>query len=261
MAKKRKQKDIWLLIFLLLILFAIDYPFINNYLENNFKNYELGFVEQVIDGDTLKVNSSSVRLLGINCPERGEEYYNESKSFLEEQTLEKVVKLEKGKQDLDLYGRKLRYVFVDDKNVNLKLVEEGFANFYFPEGKDKYYDLFVDAWDQCLDNNKNLCEKTTNLCGNCIVLQEFDVKNQKITLRNNCNVYCNLQGWSIKDEGRKKFIFPEFILQKEVSILIGNGTNTRETLFWQGESYVWTDTGDTLFLRDNENKLVLWKSY
>jgi len=32
-------------------------------------------------------------------------------------------------------------------------------------------------------------------------------------------------------------------------------------LFWKGKDYVWTSTGDTLFLRDDEGKLVLWEMY
>jgi len=48
---------------------------------------------------------------------------------------------------------------------------------------------------------------------------------------------------------------------KEVMIKVGEEENTENVLFWKGESYVWTKTGDTLFLRDEEGKLVLWKGY
>jgi len=30
---------------------------------------------------------------------------------------------------------------------------------------------------------------------------------------------------------------------------------------WKKKDYVWTKTGDSLFLRDSKGKLVLWKSY
>ncbi|MDP2672340.1 MAG: lamin tail domain-containing protein, partial [Nanoarchaeota archaeon] len=62
---------------------------------------------------------------------------------------------------------------------------------------------------------------------------------------------------------RKNFIFPNFNLnsEKEVVVKVGEGTSNEEVLFWKGEDYVWTETGDTLFLRDSEGKLVLWESY
>ena len=44
-------------------------------------------------------------------------------------------------------------------------------------------------------------------------------------------------------------------------ILIGEGENMQDTLFWTGEDYVWTDSGDTIFLRDEKGKLVFWENY
>jgi len=58
-------------------------------------------------------------------------------------------------------------------------------------------------------------------------------------------------------------VFPEFVLKKksEVKIVVGEGGNSKEILFWKNQDYVWTNTGDTLFLRDDEDKLVFWKSF
>ena len=95
------------------------------------------------------------------------------------------------------------------------------------------------------------------------MLKNLDYKNDEIVLENICNFDCNLENWEIKDEGRKKFIFPKFSLNKksDVKIIVGNQTNSEDVLYWRDESYVLTKTGDTLFLRDKEKKLVLWKSY
>ncbi len=208
-------------------------------------------------------NGEHVRLLGINTPERGERYYDKAKNFLENEILNKSVKLEYGKEKKDLYNRTLAYVFLDSENVNLKLVEEGFANFYFPSGKDVYYDNFYESWEKCIESNKNLCGKSTNFCGSCIGLTNLDYETQELVLQNRCDVSCDLTSWEIKDEGRKKFIFPNFSLNpnSEVSVIVGNETNTNEKLFWDRKDYVWTKAGDTLFLRDKEGKLVLWYSY
>ncbi|MBS3077874.1 lamin tail domain-containing protein, partial [Candidatus Pacearchaeota archaeon] len=142
-------------------------------------------------------------------------------------------------------------------------VDAGLANFYFPSGKDVYYDDFKSSWESCIEKNVNLCEKSKNKCGECVVLKNLDYKNDEIVLENICNFDCNLENWEIKDEGRKKFIFPKFSLNKksDVKIIVGNQTNSEDVLYWRDESYVLTKTGDTLFLRDKEKKLVLWKSY
>ena len=260
---KIKTKEIILLIFLILLILIINYSFIDKKLEDFLFDYKIVIVERVIDGDTFVSENNSIRLLGINSPERGEKYYIEAKEFLERETLNKTVRLEFGKEKYDRYKRILAYVYINRENINLKLVESGFANFYFPSGKDINYDNFENAWNECIKNNVNLCEKSKNICGECIELREFDYKNQKVVLENNCNFSCDLTSLEIKDEGRKKFIFPEFTLQpnKQVYILIGEGENTKDTLFWAGEDYVWTRTGDSLFLRDEEGKLVLWESY
>jgi hypothetical protein len=87
------------------------------------------------------------------------------------------------------------------------------------------------------------------------------MKEQEVVFYNKCNFDCDLESWEIKDEGRKKFIFPNFILEgnQELKVIVGDLENYGNNLYWKGETYVWTSTGDTLFLRDNYGKLVLWK--
>ena len=262
--KKEKEKQVRLLIILIILLFIINYPFLNKLTEGFLSNYETAYVERVIDGDTIVIeNKTSVRMLGINSPERSELYYDEAKQYLENLVLDKTVKLEFGKEKTDRYNRLLRYVHINNKNINLKLVEEGFANFYFPSGKDRYYKDFEEAWEECIDKNINLCEKSEEKCAECVELKEFNHKKQEIVLYNKCNVHCDLTDWTIKDEGRKKFVFGSFILKsnKEIKIVVGDSEDTNDILFWNNEDYVWTNTGDSLFLRDRKGKLVLWRSY
>jgi len=258
----KKRNKFYILIFLIFLLILINYNSLDSILINFFDESEFFYVERVIDGDTFVVNKTSVRLLGINTPEKGEGYYAEAKEFLSQKVLNKSVKLEFGKEKYDLYKRMLAYVFTDE-NVNLQLVENGFANFYFPSGKDKYYTAFYVAWENCIKRNINLCEKSRDKCVNCVFLKELDVNLQKIIFENTCDFDCNLNNWWIKDEGRKKFVFNKFILKKNsyVEIVVGNFTETSQKLFWKNEKYVWTKTGDTLFLRDSFGKLVLWKNY
>ena len=141
--KKRDAKK--LLIFLIILLIVINYSFIDSFLNDILNPRELVFISRVIDGDTVEVNETSIRLLGINTPERGEKYYEEAKDFLEELVLNKTLELEHGKEKYDKYNRILGYLFLNNKNINIRLIENGFANFYFPSGKDKYYSEFKKA--------------------------------------------------------------------------------------------------------------------
>jgi len=258
-----KKKETLFLIFLIILLFAINYPFLDRALEKFLIEDRVVFVERVIDGDTIVSGNNSIRLLGINSPERGQEYYEEAKVFLNDLVLNKTVRLEFGREKKDRYGRILAYVFLEGENIDLKLVEEGFANIYFPSGRDIHYKDFKDTWKECIESEKNLCEASEDKCKDCLILSEFNIKEQKVIINNQCSFSCDLTNWNIKDEGRKIFVFPEFILEKnrDVEIRVGDGINTEKILFWEREDYVWTESGDTLFLRDKEGKLVLWESY
>lgn len=256
-----RKRGIFLIIFLGILLLLINYNFLDSSLENFLEESQTVIVNRIIDGDTIVVeNDTHVRMLGINTPEKKEIYHDEAMNFLNKLLLNKTVKLEYGADKIDKYGRTLAFIFLDEKNMNLEQVRNGFANVYILDDK-KYETELRNAWEECINSNKNLCEKSEDECANCILLKELDVKEQKVVLEDKCSFECDLTNWEIKDEGRKKFIFEEFVLgeNKEVEILVGNKTNTKEILFWNAKDYVWTETGDTIFLRDSDGKLVFWE--
>lgn len=244
------MKKQFILIILFILLLTINYPLIDSFLINIFQDYEEGIVTRIIDGDTVKINDESVRLLGINSPEKGEYLYEESKNFLVKKILNKNVKIYFGKTKYDKYKRKLGYLFIENKNINLESVKQGFSNHYFPSGKDKFYNEFKSAWENCMNKNQNLCKQSNN---NCLVLKELNVKEQEIIIENICIFSINLSGYSIKDEGRKKYIFQDTSLKGKESIKITNKDFR--------ENYVLTKTGDSIFIRDANNALVLFETY
>jgi len=88
----------------------------------------LKIATKIIDGDTFLIEGGySVRILGIDADERGYPCYEAAKTGLEELILNKEVRLEKGKEDLDQWCRYLRYVFLSSQNISLELVKEGLA--------------------------------------------------------------------------------------------------------------------------------------
>jgi len=192
------------------------------------------FVSRVIDGDTIVVSDSGegehIRLLGINTPERGELFYSEAKEFLEDLVLNETVILEFVGPREDKYGRTLAYVSFGGENVNVKIVEEGFGNYYFYDGRDKYSSALENAWNSCLEKEVNLCEKSKDVCSSCVIISGSSIVNT-------CSMVCDISGWEIKGEGRSKFVFDGSLRS--------------------GESKGW-DVGleGTLFLRDDEGGLV-----
>lgn len=71
-------------------------------------------VESVIDGDNIILeNGQSVRLIGINAPERGKENFEEAKTKLDKLATGKKVYLEYDRYQDDSYGRILAWIWVD----------------------------------------------------------------------------------------------------------------------------------------------------
>lgn len=248
---------------LFLILFVLAYSPLDDFLEKEFGQSSIVHVERIVDGDTIELEDGrKVRLLGINTPEKGEIYYEEAKKFLENELLNKTAELKLGKEEKDLYNRTLGYIFLQGENINKKIIAEGFANAYFPSGKDAYSLSFLEEWKKCVEKSINYCENSKNICKNCIQLKELDYDSQKAIFKNICGIDCNMTNWQIKDEGRKKFVFPNFILEpnQEITVIVG-GNELEGKLLWKRKDYVWTKAGDTLFLRDSEGRLVLWHNY
>jgi micrococcal nuclease len=92
-----------------------------------------GYVKNVVDGDTIDVSFNicgvqRVRLVGIDAPDIGAEGYEEVKEFVNKTCWGEEVKLEvDDERQYDPYYRILAVVFVNDTNLNEKLVKEGYA--------------------------------------------------------------------------------------------------------------------------------------
>jgi micrococcal nuclease len=115
----------------------------------------------IVDGDTIHISDgSTVRLIGIDTPERGQCGYHEASAALAELIGARNVTLVPGaRDDTDRYGRLLRYVEVDGVDVDLKMIESGRAIARY-DGRDGYgvhprQDAYVQADD--VSPSANLC--------------------------------------------------------------------------------------------------------
>ncbi len=114
-------------------------------------------IARVIDGDTVSLaNGKQVRLIGIDAPERGVQYYEQSKSKLEQLVEGKNVILEEDVEKKDRYDRLLRYLYVDDVFVNLEMVRSGYANVYIVLPNEKYAEELTQAENEAIANKVGL---------------------------------------------------------------------------------------------------------
>lgn len=85
-----------------------------NYYENEAIFPKTAMVGGVIDGDNLHLeNGQSVRLIGINAPERGKENFEKAKKKLDSLVTGKKVYLEYDRYQDDKYGRIQGWVWID----------------------------------------------------------------------------------------------------------------------------------------------------
>ena len=88
-----------------------------------------GKVVGVIDGDTITVLHNGlgekIRLWGIDCPEKNQDFGTKAKHTTSILTFAKVVEVES--VTVDRYGRTVAFVRVADAFVNKELIRQGLA--------------------------------------------------------------------------------------------------------------------------------------
>jgi micrococcal nuclease len=122
--------------------------------------YHVRRVSKVVDGDTIDVDidlgfdisfSSRVRLAGIDAPEsRTKDLYEKKLGLESKEWLKKalehgktvVIKTEKI-NSTEKFGRVLGWLFVDDVNLNLAMIDQGYAWSYMGDTKVKDFDQLL----------------------------------------------------------------------------------------------------------------------
>ena len=228
----KRKKSMGLKHIIIAILFLISGIFYYNLTDstNSLSNYN---VTRIIDGDTIELqNTQTLRLLGINTPEKNQLYYQEAKDFLTHQIQNKTIQIES--YGTDKYGRTLAYIFQNNKNINAKILQQGLATLYYYD-KDHHYTELKKAEEFARLNQKGIWKKSPN--AHCIKITQFKTDEPEIlTLQNNCNIQLDI---TYKDDATH--IYQTTIPPKQT--------------YTKTFSHIWNTDGDTIYIYDTKGLL------
>jgi len=145
MKKKDKQIFSFILLFAFIVIVLILLILIVPYKIDLQKNttFSDNYVIRVIDGDTFVINSGQIiRLVCVDTPEKDQQGYGDAKEFLESVILNREVILNQSITDEDAYGRKLRYVYINNSCVNKMILEQKYGKLLVipPETCEQIFD-------------------------------------------------------------------------------------------------------------------------
>jgi len=131
-----------------------------------------GTVTKVSDGDTIHLTTPEqtkikVRLYGIDAPETqkvnkrtghiskpGQPYGDESWKALADKIKRRQVRLDI--IDIDKYRRMVCMVWLDDRNINLEMVREGYAEAFIEYLKPPYREQFLAAEHEAKSSRRGI---------------------------------------------------------------------------------------------------------
>ncbi len=240
-----KRVLVFILIIILIYGFSVHFSRLTGKVAENIEyEKQSAFLLRVIDGDTIETDNGTIRLLGINTPEKGRHYAELAFIYLK-QFENSSIEILRDSEDTDKYDRKLRYVFYKNEFLNVEIVQKGFAT-TFMLSELKYKEKFEKAEDFAKQNNLGLWKPSTDKCADCIKLVELNYTEEFFVLKNSCNFDC-AQNWYAKDDANHFFEIDKISANKEQT--------------FASKTKVWNNEGDRFFLRDFNGRLVIFYEY
>jgi endonuclease YncB( thermonuclease family) len=152
-----------LLLLIIIILFQIpsNKKIINKHIASELPNNNYLSVVEIIDGDTFKLSDSSiVRLIGVDTPEKGQPFYDDAVALAESLLINNQIKLIYDQRQFDNYNRVLAYVRFDSIIYNELILERGFANVYLFSENTKWRKRLISAQKQARINEIGIWSNT-----------------------------------------------------------------------------------------------------
>jgi micrococcal nuclease len=153
---KIPQKRYLILVFILLLLLI---RFVDE-IDNDTFPADRFTVTAVLDGDTVEITGGDkIRLLSIDCPERGDLYYDSATAYLAGLIMGKTIEVDYSHRRRDGYGRILGYIYLDSVFVNAAILEQGLGHIYLFDDnigdKDKI-ELLLDAQNRAMTSGRGV---------------------------------------------------------------------------------------------------------
>lgn len=236
---------------------------------------DAGEIVEVIDGDTVVVegddnSTSTVRLAGVNAPERDECGAEEAELWL--RALEgETVRLEVIGRDQ--FDRVLAHAHVVDLHVNHDLVARGLALATTPHEGDPHGAALLAAEGEAYHDGRGLWAREA--CGSVVAPTPMELDRDQavidpagpdgevldselVVIVNRGPDPVDLSGWSLRDESSMhRFHFPPgSIVSAGASVVV-----TSADPGWSpGQSPVWNNDGDLVLLQDPAGTVVIrWR--
>lgn len=226
---------------------------------------ETARVVEVIDGDTFILEGDrTVRMIGINAPERDQYLYREATDTLTDWLEGQTVGLEPGAEAMDRFDRELYYVWLDDQLVNWQMVREGLAN-RLAIAPNIQYDVYIAQAETFAQEEGVGLWQSAGVSLEIVMVMadppgpdDENINGEYVQIANRGSSAVNLDGFMLYDDHRTTYTFDNFTLQpnQRVSIYSGCGRDTSTDLYWCEDTPVWSNGGDTAVLTDAEGRYI-----
>lgn len=247
-----------------------------------------GTVTEVTDGDTVTMLidgiETDVRLLGINAPEIDECWGPEAGSALTDLVLGQEVALGSGEEDVDSFGRALRFLFLESGSevrlVNALLVADGHA--VAIQNGNEFADAMKASEARAFQSGRGMwgtfaCGDSEGVAADRPVIRVADIafdpagpdddalEEEFVTIVNEGYGRVAISNWVLRDESSSnRLTFPSgtvLAVGDSVTVVTGCGENTANTIFWCRDIPVWSNGGDTVIVSDSLGNAVIWYTY
>lgn len=226
---------------------------------------ETVLVTRVIDGDSFLTENEEFRLFGINAPERGECFGDESHQWLSDWILNQSVSVVT--QGFDQFDRIVASVNVGATSIDHEATTTGHAfalsntRVTLVEGEKAARESGLGLWG-------------TDICGADEPKAELTIEevvhnppgadvSELVVIRNVSGAEIDLEGFVLRDESsQNRFHFPPLTLPATQTIGVTTGcAGDDQMLAWCTEIPVWNNDGDAVILLDAFGRVVAFHRY
>ena len=248
----------------------------------------VGTVTSIADGDTADITidgiSTTVRLLGINAPEMDECWGPESEAILSGMILGQQVLLVSGEEDLDTFGRALRFLYLEDADtihfINADMVSSGNA-VAIQNGNEHATEMKASEGRAFQSGNGMwatfACGDTEGVGADRPVVRVSEIvfdpegpddsalSNEYVSIVNEGYGRVSVSSWTVRDESTSnRFTIPSGTVLAPgdtLTIITGCDGGPEGAVHWCSDQPVWSNSGDTVIVTDTLGNAVIWYTY